>query len=100
MTSYRSLLFIASVKNDKASTHIVFPVYQVEKSVPMLTVGLPAVSGANQAADITEEPNPLELSKEALARRPSFRYAYVYEILFQSYECKITLMCGMLYKSP
>lgn len=42
----------------------------------MLTVGLPAVSGTNQVADITEEPNPIELSKEALARRPSFRYAY------------------------
>jgi len=40
----------------------------------MLTVGLPAVSGTSQVADITEEPNPLELSKEALARRPSFRY--------------------------
>lgn len=41
----------------------------------MLTVGLPAASSTNQVADITEEPNPLELSKEALARRPSFRYS-------------------------
>ena len=53
---------------------IITSLYQVEKSVPMLTVGLPAASGTNQVADITEEPNPLELSKEALARRPSFRY--------------------------
>ena len=50
--------------------------FQIEKSVPMLTVGLPAASGTNQVANITEEPNPLELSKEALARRPSFRYVY------------------------
>lgn len=52
--------------------------FQVEKSVPaMLTVGLAAASGTNQVADITEEPNPLELSKEALARRPSFRYVAI-----------------------
>ena len=48
----------------------------MEKSGSLLTARIPAVptTSTQQPVDITEEPNPLELSKEALARRPSFRY--------------------------
>ncbi|XP_065897474.1 cyclic AMP-dependent transcription factor ATF-1-like isoform X2 [Dysidea avara] len=51
---------------------------EVEKSGSLLTARIPAVptTSTQQPVDITEEPNPLELSKEALARRPSFRRIY------------------------